>query len=546
MKTLSLSLSQRINLSFSLIVFVMMLSGILFYSRAIDNEAHISAIETSDIKGIEVARDIRLATSDHWMETNYIFIKLSQSDSDKAVVVEEGRNHLLTAEKQIRALYGNYEATIALEDDRALYSELEQKINAYFSLSQQLLEKLSADPQSDIRKLLEKQSLVWQTTRETLGSMIKLNEKSYESAIETLHGNITKNIYTAILAVVISVFIAALCGYYLRRAIMSPIASILNGMHKMGEGILTYRIEKKGNDEFGSIINGFNDMAESLKELVVQTQGSAVHLSSSITELAATSKQQQATVTETAATTTEIGATSKQISATAKELLHTVSEAAETAAHTSHLAQTSQQSVSNMDDVMRQLSSAAEMVSGKLALLSERATGINQVVTTIMKVADQTNLLSLNAAIEAEKAGEYGKGFTVVANEIRRLADQTAIATYDIEQMVREIQSAVAAGVMGIDKFSEEVRRGSSDMVDVSEQLSMIIEQVQELAPHIQQVNEGMLHQSEGAEQINMALSQLADATSQTVDSLVQTTSAIDNMSDVASKLRSGVNRFKV
>jgi methyl-accepting chemotaxis protein WspA len=134
----------------------------------------------------------------------------------------------------------------------------------------------------------------------------------------------------------------------------------------------------------------------------------------------------------------------------------------------------------------------------------------------------------------------------VVANEIRRLADQTAIATYDIEQMVREIQSAVAAGVMGIDKFSEEVRRGSTDMVHVSEQLSMIIEQVQELAPHIQLVNEGMQHQTEGAEQINMALSQLTDATSQTVESLIQTTSTIDNMSDVANKLRQGVDRFRV
>ena len=82
-------------------------------------------------------------------------------------------------------------------------------------------------------------------------------------------------------------------------------------------------------------------------------------------------------------------------------------------------------------------------------------------------MADQTNLLSLNAAIEAEKAGEYGRGFVVVATEIRRLADQTAVATYDIEQMVREIQSSVSAGVMGMDKFSEEVRRGMADMQQV-------------------------------------------------------------------------------
>ena len=132
---------------------------------------------------------------------------------------------------------------------------------------------------------------------------------------------------------------------------------------------------------------------------------------------------------------------------------------------------------------MRHVMEAAGSINAKLAVLNEKAGNINQVVTTITKVADQTNLLSLNAAIEAEKAGEYGRGFAVVATEIRRLADQTAVATYDIEQMVKEIQSAVSAGVMGMDKFSEEVRRGMQEVQQVGGQLSQIIQQVQALAP---------------------------------------------------------------
>ena len=134
---------------------------------------------------------------------------------------------------------------------------------------------------------------------------------------------------------------------------------------------------------------------------------------------------------------------------------------------------------------------AAGSINAKLAVLNEKAGNINQVVTTITKVADQTNLLSLNAAIEAEKAGEYGRGFLVVATEIRRLADQTAVATYDIEQMVKEMQSAVSAGVMGMDKFSEEVRRGMQEVQQVGGQLSQIIQQVQALAPRFEAVNEG-------------------------------------------------------
>jgi methyl-accepting chemotaxis protein WspA len=536
------SLSQRINLSFFLIVLVIMLTGALIYNRAIDNETLISSIESSDIKGVETARDMRLFITDHWIVTNRLLLELSTSNSE---TLENKVNELRTLEKNILDTYENYAPTITLSEDKLLYKQLKVELTDYFDAHRTVRGFLASVQQVSANQLLEKQQSLWSQSRATLSSMIKLNEQSYLKSMQNLHTNISANIYNAIILIIFSAMVATLCGYYLRRSIIKPIDIILTGMHTMGKGELTYRINTKGSDEFSSIMIGFNDMADSLAELVIQTQSSAVYLSTSITELAATS-QQQATVAETAATTAEIGATSKQISATARELLHSVNEATDTASQTSRLAQSSQTSVDSMDNVMQQLSAAADMVSGKLALLSERATGINQVVTTIMKVADQTNLLSLNAAIEAEKAGEYGKGFTVVANEIRRLADQTAIATYDIEQMVREIQSAVAAGVMGIDKFSEEVRRGSTDMAHVSQQLLLIIEQVQELAPHIQRVNDGMQYQSEGAEQINIALSQLSDATSQTVESLEQTTITIDNMSDVASKLRQGVNRFKV
>lgn len=537
------SLSQRINLSFFLIVLVIMLTGALIYNRAIDNETLISSIESSDIKGVETARDMRLFITDHWIVTNRLLLELSTSNSE---TLENKVNELRTLEKNILDTYENYAPTITLSEDKLLYKQLKVELTDYFDAHRPVRGFLASVQQVSANQLLEKQQSLWSQSRATLSSMIKLNEQSYLKSMQNLHTNISANIYNAIILIIFSAMVATLCGYYLRRSIIKPIDIILTGMHTMGKGELTYRINTKGSDEFSSIMIGFNDMADSLAELVIQTQSSAVYLSTSITELAATSKQQQATVAETAATTAEIGATSKQISATARELLHSVNEATDTASQTSRLAQSSQTSVDSMDNVMQQLSAAADMVSGKLALLSERATGINQVVTTIMKVADQTNLLSLNAAIEAEKAGEYGKGFTVVANEIRRLADQTAIATYDIEQMVREIQSAVAAGVMGIDKFSEEVRRGSTDMAHVSQQLLLIIEQVQELAPHIQRVNDGMQYQSEGADQINIALSQLSDATSQTVESLEQTTITIDNMSDVASKLRQGVNRFKV
>jgi methyl-accepting chemotaxis protein WspA len=168
------------------------------------------------------------------------------------------------------------------------------------------------------------------------------------------------------------------------------------------------------------------------------------------------------------------------------------------------------------------------------------------VLTTITKVADQTNILSLNAAIEAEKAGDAGRGFSVVATEIRRLADQTSVSTWDIEQMLKEMQSAVSASVMGMDKFSEEIRRSVEEVRQVGGQLSGVMEQVQRLAPQFDLVLQGMQSQAQGAAQIAETMLQLADASHQSVDSLKATSEAVHQLQYAAGDLQASVATFEV
>jgi methyl-accepting chemotaxis protein WspA len=379
-----------------------------------------------------------------------------------------------------------------------------------------------------------------------LNDIIGENKTVADQAMNNIDDAVAAAKVSMFISLLVAVLAAGLCGLLLMRAIMAPMNRIVQILETMRTGDLSSRLNLDRKDEFGAVETGFNDMMTELTALVSQAQRSSVQVTTSVTEIAATSKQQQATATETAATTTEIGATSREIAATSRDLVRTMTEVSTAADQASVLAGSGQQGLARMEETMHSVMGAADLVNAKLAILNEKAGNINQVVVTIVKVADQTNLLSLNAAIEAEKAGEYGRGFAVVATEVRRLADQTAVATYDIEQMVREIQSAVSAGVMGMDKFSEEVRRGMSEVQQVGEQLSQIIHQVQALAPRVLMVNEGMQAQATGAEQINHALVQLGDASSQTVESLRQASFAIDELSQVAVGLRSGVSRFKV
>ena len=450
-------------------------------------------------------------------------------------------------EDRLHLQMDNYRKTMHDAEDTANFAQFDSMANEY---KQYLNAALAAYGKKDYaeaqRIVLENLNPTWSEGRKQLNSLIDWNRRYADEATQNIVSAVSAAKLSMMISLALAVIAAAVCGLLLMRVITEPMQRIVRALETLRGGDLSVRMNLERNDEFGAVETGFNEMVSELTGLVSQAQRSSVQVTTSVTEIAATSKQQQATATETAATTTEIGATSREIAATSRDLVRTMTEVTTAADQASVLAGSGQQGLARMEETMHQVMGAADLVNNKLAILNEKAGNINQVVVTIVKVADQTNLLSLNAAIEAEKAGEYGRGFAVVATEVRRLADQTAVATYDIEQMVREIQSAVSAGVMGMDKFSEEVRRGMFEVQQVGEQLSQIIHQVQALAPRVLMVNDGMQAQATGAEQINHALAQLSDASSQTVESLRQASFAIDELSQVAVGLRGGVSRFKV
>jgi methyl-accepting chemotaxis protein WspA len=350
----------------------------------------------------------------------------------------------------------------------------------------------------------------------------------------------------ALIGIIVASCFALVVVRFQSRSVTAPMQAIVEALAPMQRGDFTQRIRLERRDEFGVVASGLNKLADELSVLVGQVQRSGIQVNSTATEISATAREQQSTANEIAATTAEIGATSKEISATSKELVKTMNEVSHVSEETAELASSGQNAIGKMESTMRQIMEASSSITSKLAVLNEKTANINTVVTTITKVADQTNLLSLNAAIEAEKAGEYGLGFAVVAMEIRRLADQTAVATYDIEKMVKEMQSAVAAGVMGMDKFSEEVRRGVEEVRQVGTQLAQIIHQVQTLSPRFHTVNEGMHAQATGAQQISETLTQLNEAAQLTAESLRQSNVAIEQLNEAAKGLQAAVARFKL
>ncbi|WP_454689390.1 methyl-accepting chemotaxis protein [Achromobacter aloeverae] len=534
-----LTLRQRLRAGFAAILVIMLLMALVDYNRLLAIDSESQAVHDDSLPGLQYSARLLSA----WQQ-GYEVLSQGVARQTPAPTL---RNALEQADTRMNEQLHGYAQSAFILDDREVYAAFLKTMNAYRQARAEVVASLQGgDPARALAQLHDGVDPAYASGRVQLDHMVEENSgragQSVNRILQTLrHAELILG-----MGLVLALLAAIAFGALIMRAINSPMRKIVDSLGRFGNGDLGARLQLGRRDEFGAIEAGFNRMADELADLVGKAQRSAIQVATSVTEIAATSRQQQATVSEVASTTTEIGATSREIAATARDLVRTMNEVSAAADQTAALADGGHHDLSRMEHTMRSVVEAAGSVNGKLGVLNEKAGNINQVVTTINKVADQTNLLSLNAAIEAEKAGEYGRGFVVVATEIRRLADQTAVATYDIEQIVREIQSSVAAGVMGMDKFSEEVRRGMQDMQQVGEQLSQIIQHVQTLAPRVQAVNEGMQAQATGAEQINQALTQLADATQQTVESLRQSSLAIDDLNTVAGDLRGGVTRFRL
>jgi len=489
------TLGNRIVFSFGILfVLIVVMAGISYTRlRTIDDEA--VSLGRDSVPGLYFATLLRAASNESYATLERAIFVDGDADSAKRDI-----DRLPDIQLQFDQAMAGYQTTLFRDDDRERFRVFKTAYDQFLPLFNDAT-RLAQTSRPAAQAAFMRLAPVWENVIRPAESLVHENHTQADESAQLIGNSVIGTEITLATALGIVLLVALVTGYALLKE---------------------------------------------LTGLAAQAQKSSLQVTTSVTEIAATSKEQQATASETAATTTEIGATSREIFATSRDLLRTMNEVSTVAEQSATLAGAGQSGLTRMEETMRSVMEAAGSVNAKLAVLNEKAVNINQVVATITKVADQTNLLSLNAAIEAEKAGEYGRGFAVVATEIRRLADQTAVATYDIEQTVKEIQSAVSAGVMGMDKFSEEVRRGMRDVQQVGGQLSQIIIEVQTLAPRFQLVNEGMQTQATSAEQITQALSQLSEAVQQTAESLRQSSQAIDDLTLVASQLRTAVSRFKI
>jgi methyl-accepting chemotaxis protein len=240
-----------------------------------------------------------------------------------------------------------------------------------------------------------------------------------------------------------------------------------------------------------------------------------------------------------------VTASARGIARTADELLAATGEVAGVARDASRTAAAGRSGLAGMSESMHALDEAMNAFNRKLATISQRAAGVTAVVTTIAKVADQTNLLSVNATIEAEKAGEAGRGFRIVAQEIRRLADQTALATKDIERLVRDMQAAVAGGTTEMDRFRGEVSHRIGEVAGVGEKLGGVLAPVEAVARSLEQVHGGMETLSRHAREVSDGLGGLDGEAAGSAAAAAEISAALDEVRGSIAELAAAAAWFR-
>lgn len=325
--------------------------------------------------------------------------------------------------------------------------------------------------------------------------------------------------------------------FNMQRLIVKPIKKLVHTMQLVSEGNLTTHVDVDSKDEVGELAENFKKMKESLTQTIKKLQQVGVQIKNSSIDMTSAAKLQESAALEQEVTTEEIAVTSKKIFTTSRELAKTMEDLNKTAEETSVLANTGKSGLEKMSSIIQQQVENSDSIVNKLAILNQKTAIITTVVTTITEVASQTNILSLNAAIEAAKAGEHGRSFAVIAHEIHSLADQTASATLDIKKIIQEITDSVGSSVKGVNDFANDIRSTFAQISQISSQLTEIINQIRKQQVSIESVNTGMQSQSLSTEQIKEALVLLTNTTQETSSSIHKFQGTIETLTNAADEL---------
>ncbi len=423
-----------------------------------------------------------------------------------------------------------------------------------------IVKQMATDPEVDYivfyddqKRLLTKESVKPEDT-----SSLLIFEHAISSG-DTTYGSmefgyntkmVDKNIHSAIYLIVISILLSVLALsigiHYIVNRIVKPLKELNNLFEKQSDGDLSLETEVKSDDEIGNLNASFNKTNQKLSKMITRLSDGSSNIaqsSSSLSSLAQEIEENSRIQTEK---TTQAASAMEELNTSFIEVAKNTSMAADSAKEASEIAVKGGEVVSETISGMSRISQSVNESANTIQALGSRSEQIGEIVDVINDIASQTNLLALNAAIEAARAGEQGRGFAVVADEVRKLAERTTSATSEIGEMIKGIQDDTSKAVESMQEGTKEVEEGVRKGNQAGESLNQIVSSIQSVTDMIRHVATAAEEQSTTGEEIAANLESVAETIKQTSDALQNASESTRNLDSLAQEQNQLVSGFKL
>jgi methyl-accepting chemotaxis protein len=336
-------------------------------------------------------------------------------------------------------------------------------------------------------------------------------------------------------------------GYFVTRGITVPLGAVADMSRKIADGDLRQqKLAIVSNDETGQLAAVFNSMLDSLRALTAQTNAVTGNLNASAAEILASTQQQATSTREQAATVQQITTTMEEISQSGAQISGRAKQVAAAAEATSSASTSGMQAVQDTTRTMTSIREQVEEVAENIVALSEKTQAVGEIIATVNDIAERSNLLALNAAIEAAAAGEQGNRFSVVAQEMKNLADQAKDSTVQVRTILSEIQKGINTSVMLTEEAVKRVETGRQQS-DVTEQtIRQMASTTLESVQAFEQIIGAGSQQQIGFEQVSQGMKDIRQAATQTAAGTAQLERAVANLNTLSQELKQAMGRYKV
>ena len=386
-----------------------------------------------------------------------------------------------------------------------------------------------------------------QKMRSIADALVKESEESVQRVVAQSEQTAELSTRIFLLAGVLALLVSVVMGAFLNRILANPLKEITRIAERVASRDLTVSISSDNRrDEVGLLGQTFRRMVENLREVTREIREGVNVLASSASEILASTTQVASGAAETATAVSQTTSTVEEVKQTSQVASQKAKYVSETAQKSGQISQTGRKAVEDTVAVMNRIREQVDSIAESIVRLSEQSQAIGEINATVNDLAEQSNLLAVNAAIEAAKAGEQGKGFAVVAQEVKSLAVQSKQATAQVRAILGDIQKATSAAVMATEQGSKAVEGGVKQSTETGESIRLLADSITEAAQAAAQIAASAQQQLVGMDQVALAMENIKQASAQNVASTKQAETAAQNLHELGQKLKQLVEQYQV